>query len=303
MKRYPFLQVDVFTEVPFGGNPLAVFTEAAGLSAEEMQKIAREMNLSETTFILTPEHPRADFKVRIFTPRAEIPFAGHPVIGTAHALAEKDMVKKPSPVTALRLELGVGLVPVEITEMDEEGSKVTMHQRLPHFMDCPVPISALSGMLNIDADTIQSTGFKPRVISTGLPFLIVPVDCLDVIQSVELNYALMKEYRDVLSQTSLALYTRETVDDTAAVHVRVFAPEFGVPEDPVTGSAAGCFGAFLVDNGILPAGKPFVIEQGLEAGRPGKIEVEIRKDKDKISDVLVSGRTVTILDGAIKFYG
>ncbi len=302
MSKYSFLQIDVFSEVPFGGNPLAVFTEAAGLNSDEMQKIAREMNLSETTFILTPEHPDADFKIRIFTPVNELPFAGHPVIGTAHAIVEKEMVRKPSPKVQIKMELDVGIVNVEVEGKDDEIEKITMHQRLPHFMDCPADVTLIASILDIDEQSIVKTGLAPEIVSTGLPFIIVPLDSLETVGELEINYPLINQNKDILGGLPIAVFTRETVDGTASVHVRVFATEYGVPEDPVTGSAAGCIASYLVKYGVMKGGVPFFIEQGLEVDRPGRVEVEIKTEGDNITDVLVGGKTVTILDGAIKFY-
>ncbi len=302
MSRYSFLQIDVFSDVPFGGNPLAVFTEAAGLGTVEMQKVAREMNLSETVFILTPEHPDADFKVRIFTPLEEIPFAGHPIIGAAHAIVEKEMVRKPSPKVNIRFELNVGIVLVEVEGEDEKERKITMHQRLPHFMECPADNSLIASVLGVDEERIAQTRLPVEIVSTGLPFILVPVDRLEALEELEINYPLINQNREILGDLPYAIFTRETVDATTFLHVRVFASNYGIPEDPVTGSAAGCLGAYLVKHGIIKSGMPFIIEQGLEAGRPGKVEVEVREKDGTISDVLVSGKAVTILDGAIKFY-
>jgi len=175
MKEYRFIQVDVFTDRPFGGNPLAVFPEAEGLTDEEMQQIAREMNLSETTFVLPPQATGADFKVRIFTPGGELPFAGHPVVGTHWVLAHLGRVRLREPVTWVTFELGVGVMPADLHVSGGRVERVVMTQAQPTFHAILEDVSELAAGLGLPPEAITATGLPVQVVSTGLPGLIVPL--------------------------------------------------------------------------------------------------------------------------------
>jgi trans-2,3-dihydro-3-hydroxyanthranilate isomerase len=165
MKEYRFIQVDVFTDRPFGGNPLAVFPEAEGLTTEEMQCLAREMNLSETTFVLLPQSPDADFKVRIFTPAAELPFAGHPVVGTHWVLARLGRVELCEPVTQVRFELGVGVLPADLHVVGGRVERVVMTQDRPTFHAVLEDVTDLAAGLGLPPEAITETGLPVQVVS------------------------------------------------------------------------------------------------------------------------------------------
>ena len=278
MKEYRFIQVDVFTAKPFGGNPLAVFPEAEGLTTGEMQCLAREMNLSETTFVLPPQAPGADFKVRIFTPAAELPFAGHPVVGTHWVLAHLGRVDLREPVTQVRFELGVGVLPADLHVTGGRVERVVMTQGRPTFHGVLEDVTDLAAGLGLAPEAITETGLPVQVVSTGLPQMMVPVRSLAEVQALHpgrLNTsALDQACRAVGAEQCVMVFTFETEWPEATVHVRMFAPLLGVPEDPATGSANGALGAYLVHHRAVPVTEPtvhIVSEPGAEMGRPVRL--------------------------------
>jgi len=314
MPRYPFLQVDVFTDRAFGGNPLAVFPDAAGLDAPQMQRIAREMNLSETTFVLPPDDPAADFKVRIFTPESELPFAGHPVVGTHWVLARLGRVALQEPVTTVRFELGVGVRAAALHVRGGDVTRVVMDHQAPEFYATATPDQAarLARALGLEPDAITATGWPVQVVSTGIRQLFVPVRSLRDVQSMTPKRqdtaalgALFAELDPVQRcNDAVMVLTTETTGPDAAVHTRMFAPGLGVSEDPATGSASGGLGAYLVEHGIVPATPPtttFVSEQGIEMQRPSRITIEVDGAPGAIEMVRVGGQTVPVIEGTLSW--
>lgn len=314
MPRYPFLQVDVFTDRAFGGNPLAVFPDAAGLDAPQMQRIAREMNLSETTFVLPPDDPAADFKVRIFTPESELPFAGHPVVGTHWVLARLGRVVLQEPVTTVRFELGVGVRAAALHVRGGAVTRVVMDHQAPEFHATATPdqVARLARALGLEPDAITATGWPVQVVSTGIRQLFVPVRSLRDVQSMTPKRqdtaalgALFAELDPVQRcNDAVMVLTTETTGPDAAVHTRMFAPGLGVSEDPATGSASGGLGAYLVEHGIVPATPPtttFVSEQGIEMQRPSRITIEVDGAPGAIEMVRVGGQTVPVIEGTLSW--
>ncbi len=306
MREYRFVQVDVFTDRPFGGNPLAVFPDAEGLTDEEMQQLTREMNLSETTFVLPTQDPAADFKVRIFTPAREVPFAGHPVVGTHWTLANLGRVELQEPVTQVRFELGVGVLPAALHVQDGRVQRVLMTQDRPRFLAVIDDLADLVKGLGLKPEAITGTGLPVQLVSTGLPQMMVPVRSLDEVQrldAAELNVAALNRVCRAVDTESVMVFTRETERTEATVHVRMFAPLLGVPEDPATGSANGALGAYLVRHevvGLTPPTTRIVSEQGAEMGRPSTVYVEIDHDGEGISAVRVGGQVVPVLEGVAR---
>jgi len=303
MAAYTFYQLDVFTDIPLGGNPLAVFPDGTGLDSPTMQALAREMNLSETTFVFPSES--ATRKVRIFTPASEVPLAGHPTIGTWWLLAELGQVDLPDEgITRITQETGAGVLPVDIHSKGGAPDKVVMVQTLPEFGGSIEDIPRLGTCLGATQDAVLRDP-KPQVVNTALPQLMVPFRSLKDLQALPSGGSgadLTRLVREVGSECAMC-YSLETVDPNATVHCRMFAPGIGVPEDPATGSAAGALGAYLVqyaivkpDNGVAR----IVVEQGLEMKRPSRIEVEISvNDKNEITEVRVGGKAVTIIKGEV----
>ena len=307
MKEYRFVQVDVFTDVPFGGNPLAVFPEAEGLTSEEMQKLAREMNLSETTFVLPPEAQGADFKVRIFTPAVELPFAGHPVVGTHWVLAHLGRVDLKAPVTEVRFELGVGVLPADLEVADGRVDRVVITSDQPRFLTVLEDLTELAAGLGIPAEAITDTGLPVQVVSTGMPTLMVPVRSLAEVQALDagnLNVAALRRACEPVGTESVLLFTFETERPEATVHVRMFAPALGVPEDPATGSANGTLGAYLVHHQAVTVSEGtnhFISEQGAEMGRPSTLHLLVDRAGGEVTRVRVGGQVVPVVEGTVRF--
>jgi trans-2,3-dihydro-3-hydroxyanthranilate isomerase len=308
MREYRFFQVDVFTEEPFGGNPLAVFPDAEGLNAGEMQRLTREMNLSETTFVLPPETKDADFKVRIFTPAKEIPFAGHPVVGTHWVLAHLGRVELSEPLTQVRFELGVGVLPASLYITDGRVDRVVMTQGHPAFHAVLGDVGDLAKGLGLAPEAITETGLPVRPVSTGMPQLIVPVRSLGEVQALNpahLNVqAISRTCQRVGAEETVLVFSLETERPEADVHVRFFAPTYGIPEDPATGSANGALGAYLVKHRAVPVGEPttyIVSEQGAEMSRPSTLFIEVDSSHQEPIAVRVGGRVVPVIEGTARF--
>lgn len=303
MPRYSFVQLDVFTGEPLCGNPLAVFPDAEGLDPTTMQKLAREMNLSETTFVTAS--PLATRRVRFFTPAAEIPLAGHPTIGTWWLLAASGAIPlQPSGVTRVTQETGAGVLPVDIHTQDGKVTRVVMTQAEPQFED---PVKAgvkLAKALGGGAGLLAKQP-APQVVSTALPQLMVPIASLAKLKALPsggTGMALAKLLEEMGTHCAMC-YTMETERPDATVHCRMFAPGFGVPEDPATGSAAGALGAYLVWHGLI---RPqdgvarVVVEQGQEIGRPSLIYVEVAVGNGgEITAVRVGGQAVAVITGEV----
>jgi len=311
MPRYHFLQVDVFTDTPFGGNPLAVFPDAAGLTGQQMQQLALELNLSETTFVLPPETPGADFKVRIFTPKAELPFAGHPLVGTHWVLAHLGRVALAEPVTAVTFELGVGLRTARLHVAGGRVTRVVTDHQAPQFLAAATPqqVERLAAALKLPAAAILETGKPVQAVSTGFPQLFVPVRSLAEVQAIDPIDIDAASLSQVCAELGLpgadvAIFCLETVYPDRDVHMRFVAPHHGIPEDPATGSASGGLASYLVHHGLITATPPLttiVTEQGIEMGRPSKVTVEVEGTAEAISMVRVSGDVVKVMEGVFEW--
>jgi trans-2,3-dihydro-3-hydroxyanthranilate isomerase len=307
VKEYRFVQVDVFTETPFGGNPLAVLPDAVGLTSEEMQCIAQEMNLSETTFVLPPEMPDADFKVRIFTPVKELPFAGHPVVGTHWVLAHLGLVRLREPLTRVTFELGVGVLPGDLHVSDGQVERVVMTQDRPTFHALLEDMGDLASGLGLPPEAITQTGLPVQVVSTGVPQMMVPVRALEEVQRLdagELNVTALNQACRAVGTECVMVFTLETEHPESTVHVRMFAPLLGVPEDPATGSANGALGAYLVQHAAVPRTGytvHIVSEQGSEMNRPSTLYVEVDHTDGEPTVVRVGGQVAPLIEGLLRF--
>lgn len=305
MTSYRFVIADVFTDRRFGGNQLAVFPDAGGLDADAMQDIAREMHFSETTFLFSPESG-GDFRVRIFTPDRELPFAGHPIVGTAHVIVAEGMKQVDEPVTQVTLEAGVGLILVEVKTEGGRAGHTTMNQPLPAVKGLFTDIERLARALSIDASEIERTGLPIEAIYNGITVLIVPVRTRAAIEKLRANPSALEQISNEMGAQTVLFFTSETVEPTSAVHCRVFAPAAGVGEDAATGSANGPLGFYLVKHGVVKAeaATRIVSEQGYEMKRPSllHIEVEVDPHTNEIravrvgGGVVISGRGEIIID-------
>ncbi len=298
MKKFRYHLVDVFTDRAFGGNPLAVFTDASGLTVETMQAIAKELNLSETAFVLPPEDSRNDYRVRIFTPAVELPMAGHPTIGTAFVLALEQMTDSQP---AIRLEEGVGVIPVTINWQSEAPSDIQMSQPLPVFGSRFADAGAIAEMLSIEEHAITETGLPMEVVSTGVPFLFVPVKRLQDARAIRFRRDVWERVLGNFETQHVFVFTLETETAGATVHSRMFAPAMGIDEDPATGGASGPLGSYLARHGVVPPNTggtiEFVSEQGIEMGRPSFIKIRIEFSEGEISGVKISGQCYLIGEG------
>jgi trans-2,3-dihydro-3-hydroxyanthranilate isomerase len=312
MPQYRFLQLDVFTEQAFNGNPLAVFPEAEGLSGELMQQIAREMNLSETVFVLPPQDERALRRLRIFTPGSELPMAGHPVVGTWNALAREGVVPLPeggSGWTRIEQELGIGVLPVDIEFKEGQPVRVVMTQgtfKILNEVEDAGERAEIERALGLAPEDMDES-LPVQVASTGVPMLLVPVRTLDALGRCRVNAQVLSEVGARVGVTEWYIFTRETKEGGASrAHARMFAPAIGITEDPATGGAAGPLGAYLIHHGALDLEPTdgafhFIIEQGDFMHRPSRIGLEITGESGRIERVRVGGSSVVVAHGELMF--
>lgn len=314
MQNYPFLQVDVFTDKAFTGNALAVFPDAEGLSDEVMMQIAREMNLSETVFVLKPDgqDERVLRRLRIYTPIREIPFAGHPIVGTWNALAREGVVPLPDGGNGWQRiyhEVQIGVLPVDIEFKDGQPVQVVMTQGKFQILDEiddsheQAEVARALGLAREDLDE----SLPIQVITTGLSCLAVPVRSLADLRDCRINSTLLAEIYTRHGGAGCHAFTRETLEVGAArAHARFFAPADNIPEDPATGSACGALGAYLVHHGGLTL-EPvdgrykFVIEQGDFIHRPSRINLDVKGETGNVEEVRVGGPSVLVARGEVMF--
>jgi trans-2,3-dihydro-3-hydroxyanthranilate isomerase len=296
---YDFAQVDVFAENPLEGNALAIFTDARGLSTTEMQALARETNLNETTFILprTPEIEREHgVQVRIFLTTEEVPFAGHPTLGTASWLYWNHPVLRGA--EQITLDLGIGPIPVRFTpsQPGEQGVFGTMKQNDPIFgevRNSREDRDALAAALNLSVDDLDPE-LPAQVVSTGMAFCIVPLRSLEVAARLRISPQIARAHLDRIGAKFFHCITRAHADSGADWHARM---QFDTGEDPATGSASGCTIAYLVRHGAARSGQPIVIEQGIEMLRPSRIHVSATIENGIVTKVFVGGRPIPLANG------
>lgn len=304
MKKTRFVRVDVFTKSRFGGNPLAVFPEAKGLTDRQMQQLAREMNLSETTFVLPPSRGSgADFRVRIFTPDLEVPYAGHPTLGTFFVLADEGRVRLKGRKTVAMMEVKAGVLPVEIYSKGGKVDRVVTVQNEPKFWpehEDPALVAKALGLRLSDFDLDR---MPPQMVSTGLPWLIAPVRTRKAVEDIRPDIQAFTETVKGFPKGVTDIYVTcfEPLHTSSTIHSRGFSLVLGaVVEDPATGSASGDVGAYLVSRGLVKGEGTVRIanEQGYEIGRPSSISIEVEKDLDGAPKTIrVGGSIVRMMDG------
>jgi len=316
LPNYNFIQLDVFTDRAFCGNPLAVFPEAEGLSDERMQQIAREMNLSETVFVLPSEKEEVLRRLRIFTPSSELPFAGHPVVGTWNCLAREGVVPLPENGNGwvnIRHEVGIGILPVDIEFKDGEPARVVMTQgkfEIRGEIDDWHEQAEIARALGLAREDLDET-LPIQAISTGNTMLLVPVRSLSDLGNCRPNLALLDEIcgRSDFAEanaTGCYAFTRETIEiGEARAHARFFIGQ-NIGEDPATGSAAGPLGGYLVhhDAARVVAADGiyrFVVEQGDFINRPSRIGLEVKGKSGSVEVVRVGGTSVVVARGTLEF--
>lgn len=290
-RKVSYEHVDVFTNKRFGGNQLTVFPTPGKLAKSQMQLIAREMNFSESTFIFPKKSKGADASVRIFTPAEEIPFAGHPTIGTAYVLLKRMKGKKPP---FLKLDLGVGRIRVDVLKFSAKETKLSMDQPVPEFGSALQNRGQAARAVGIKTFEVMGGG----VVSNGLDFLIVEARDSDIVRDAKLN---IEEAMNVISRhkvIGIYLFARQE-GKRKNIHGRFFAPPLSVMEDPATGSAAGALGGYLARILKFPADLKLVIEQGVEMGRPSLLQTDVHCDRGMVNSVKVSGSVVHTGEGWI----
>ncbi len=301
--NYAFYTADVFTNQIFGGNPLAVFPQAEGLTPDLMQKIAAEVNYSETVFVFPPETPQGTRRLRIFTPQAELPFAGHPTIGTAFVLAAIAEIPLCDAETTIYLEEGVGLVPVTI--QSQAGKPIYSELRaaqLPAFGPEPPSIPCLAELLSLQPSQILTGEYYPQPVSCGLPFLFIPLQDQQALNQARLKLDLWEKDLSAYWAPSLYLFTLDNTVPDLDFHARMFAPGLGVPEDPATGSAATALGGYFAQR---QAGDGIWIwhgEQGRLMGRPSRLTIKVQQVNQAIQAIAVGGASVLVSQGTMAIH-
>jgi trans-2,3-dihydro-3-hydroxyanthranilate isomerase len=296
-----YFTLDVFTDTRFGGNPLAVILDARGLSSEQMLQVTREFNYSESTFVLPAETAGTTKRVRIFTPGGEVPFAGHPTIGTAIALVFSG--DAPTAGDRAHVVLGENVGPVPVTVRMADGVPVWAQlsvAQLPTEQP-PMDRATVAAMLSVpESDILDTDGHAPTAVSCGLPFLIVPMVSREAVSRVQID---MPTFARTLRGTSCAMIMAfAPVHDVPGVdvHARVFCPDDGVPEDPATGSATAALGGYLAARTPRTGTLRWVSQQGLEMGRPSRLEIEVDKPDGVITAVRVGGSAVLMSEGRLR---
>ncbi|MFP9192062.1 PhzF family phenazine biosynthesis protein [Natronosalvus vescus] len=289
METRRVLQVDAFTDEPLTGNAAGVVPDGAGLSAEQMQAIAREVAVSETAFLSPSGSDEADRRIRYFTPTQEVDLCGHATIASFGHLHEEGIVE----TGTSRLETNVGVLEIEV----ESDGTVWMTQDVPTIREVDLGYGEVADALGVDRAALEgaSADLPLAVSSTGLPFLVVPITYLSDVGSAEPNMTAIESLTDGIDATGIYLFTFDALEADSTLHGRMFAPGAGVPEDPVTGTASGAVGAYLDRfDAFDPLPEELGLEQGHYVDRPGSVRVRVRD-----SVVQVGGRAVTALDGSI----
>jgi len=302
-RTYEFTQVDVFTQTPLAGNPLAIFPDARGLNDAEMQALAREMNLSETTFIFPRDaatEAREGKKVRIFTVETELPFAGHPTLGTALYLYVSDSNQKKHGETTL--DLKAGRIPVCFTANSENAGRDRvdgqvfgeMRQRDPEF-GTPLSREDVARVIGIAVDEIPSE-WPIQPVSTGLTFTIVPLRNRQTLSDLKFSYIQAADFLKKTGANFFYFLCPERREGRLEARARMF---FYGGEDPATGSAAGCAASWMVQHGVAKNDEQVMIQQGVECRRPSEMHVRARREGERVTDVRVGGYAVEILRGTV----
>lgn len=292
MEKLNFYIVDVFAEQKYTGNQLAVFMNSRHLSDAQMQQIAKEMNYSETTFVESAEVRDGGYDVRIFTPVKELPFAGHPTLGTAYIIQHEILQK---PVETINLNLKVGQIPVTMHYKDETLDILWMRQKPPTFHQT-FTAEALATVLSLEPNDIDSK-FPIQEVSTGVPFIIVPLKTHSALKRSKVNKDKYFELISTAEAKEILIFCPETYSSDNNLSVRVFADSLGIPEDPATGSANGCLAGYLVQYSYFRRDQINLrVEQGYEIGRPSLLLLKAKKNPDSI-EVNVGGKVVMVAKG------
>ena len=297
---YQFFTADVFTDTRYGGNQLAVLPDARGLTTEQMAAIAREFNYSESTFVFPPDDPKHTRRVRIFTPGGEVPFAGHPTVGTAHVLAAIGEIPLTGAETRIVLEENVGPVPVMVRSRDGKPEFAQFSvAMLPKVSNPTVSRETLASMLSLDAKDLLDGDYAPQGVSCGLPFLLVPLRDRKAVGRSKLKLEQWEQALKGHEHEMVMVFAADGERPGSDMHARMYGPSVNVIEDPATGSACACLAGYLAARVPRDGTLRWVVEQGFEMGRPSIIEIEADKRNGEITGVRVGGRSVMVSKGEL----
>ena len=297
---YTFYTADVFTDTLFGGNQLGVLPDARGLTTEQMHAITREFNYSESTFVFPPDDPKHTRRVRIFTPGGEVPFAGHPTVGTAHVLAAIGEIPLTGSETRIVLEENVGPVPVLIRARDGKPEFAQLSvAMLPQVSEPPVSRSELAELLSLDVAALLDDAYAPQTVSCGLPFLLVPLRDRAAVARSRLRLDLWERSLQGTPSEMVMVFAADAERPGSDMRARMYGPSVSVMEDPATGSACACLAGYLAARTPRDGTLRWVVEQGFEMGRPSIIEIEADKSAGSITGVRVGGKTVLVAKGEL----
>lgn len=303
MKRVDLRLVDAFTDTPLMGNAASVVLHAEGIPEESLHRISREIGVSETAFVSPPETDGCDHKIRFFTPTQEVDLCGHATIAAYFALAEEGAIPLTEGRNRFVQETRVGSLPVWVESSGGKPVKVTMSQKLPRFETPEINLDKIAALFGLGRKQIKEN-LPVEIVSTGVRSLHIPVAGLSGFADLKVLRRGLFELSHTLDIVSIQLFTMETSSEQTQVHCRVFAPMVGIEEDPVTGTAAGALGAYIVRHGLLPESKEgltsLTVEQGAEIDREGRVDVEIEREDEEWKSIRVGGTAVVTLKSKLK---
>lgn len=297
-----YITLDVFTATPFGGNQLAVFPDATGIPEEWLLPITREFNFSEVTFVYPPKDPAHTRRVRIFTPAEEMPFAGHPTVGTSAALALVEGALGGAPTGRLTLELGVGPTPVDVRiESPELAWAELAVVKAPEFGPATPTLNTLAEILSLDAKDLIGGALSPQNVSCGIPFLLVPVKSIDALQRARVRLDRWDETLRSAWAPEIFVAAKDPEHGETAWRTRMFAPGLGLSEDPATGAATAAFAGWLaLKDNRADAELRWTLRQGVEMGRPSLLEARATKQGSALTSLHIAGHAVLTGEGRLR---
>lgn len=298
MPEYAIKQVDAFTTEPLRGNPCGVVSDARGLDAATMQRIAREMNLSETTFVFPPTQ-EADYHIRFFTPMQELPLAGHPTIATLHALLEEGRFADRGPSFTIHQETGAGVLPVEVDGSAGGPPSLLMTQANSSLTPAVTSREELAAALGLTSGDLLESPLQR--VDVGIPWLIAGIRDLATIASMRFDLGALARI-ETAEDMGITVFAPEAASDDCLIRVRSFAPADGIPEDPVCGSGNGCVAVYMATHGILGGPRDYTAEQGIEIGRDGRVIVRVL-ESDGVFTPQIGGQAVTVIEGVLRLAG
>jgi PhzF family phenazine biosynthesis protein len=294
--EYGIKQVDAFTTEPLRGNPCGVVSDARDLDAPTMQRIAREMNLSETTFVFPPSQEGADYHIRFFTPGQELPLAGHPTIATLHALLEEGRFEGRGHSFTVYQETGAGVLPVEVAQASDSFPSLLMTQAASTLADAVTRRDDLAAALGLTPEDLLNSPLQR--VNVGISWLVAGIRDLATISSMRFDLGALSRIEEAEGM-GITVFSPQAESADCLIRVRSFAPADGIPEDPVCGSGNGCVAVYLATHGVLGGPREYYAEQGIEIGRDGRVTVRVLED-DGVLTPQIGGQAVTVLEGILR---